>query len=436
LEVENLMKRLLLGALVGLLFIAVGSALSQEPTTYVVNSVQAVNARACPRLDCAIIAALAPGTLVQVTETVTGDEVFGSNLWWRMDYDGTEAYLHSALLEPAPDVNGDPPESEGVDTNAWVEHEIAGASILAPPDWQDATAYWTGYTTEADSESVQATQQTVLQESPQQAANPDNHIILVDPLSVASVEIWVDYSGIDVSLLATKPFLEDRVESWDQQLISSQLVRLPAADVVRLRTQIIYDDENPSLLYDDERLIYYLEVDRVEYTINLTARQVIFEDLLPLLEAIAQSFNILSSDAARSAFIQPAGSAQAGENSGQLNEGWVQMWTYEAQAGDLVNIRVTNAGGASSNLDPYLLIRAPDGQVIAENDDSGLFNLSTDPHIRRLELPETGTYEIEVHAYDGFNRGDYTLIIESGAARATPEPKGDASADRDSGLRT
>jgi hypothetical protein len=155
-----------------------------------------------------------------------------------------------------------------------------------------------------------------------------------------------------------------------------------------------------------------------------------------LLEAIAQSFNILSSDAARSAFIQPAGSAQAGENSGQLNEGWVQMWTYEAQAGDLVNIRVTNAGGASSNLDPYLLIRAPDGQVIAENDDSGLFNLSTDPHIRRLELPETGTYEIEVHAYDGFNRGDYTLIIESGAARATPEPKGDASADRDSGLRT
>jgi hypothetical protein len=70
--------------------------------------------------------------------------------------------------------------------------------------------------------------------------------------------------------------------------------------------------------------------------------------------------------------------------------------------------------------DTWVGVRAPDGALLAEDDDG---DSGTDSLIAGLRLPEDGIYEIEVRSYNDESGGVYTLVIESSLSAAiTPTP--------------
>lgn len=65
-------------------------------------SVDLANVRACPRLDCAVVAGLQRGAEVLVVEEVEGEPVAGSATWYRVEAEGLEsaAYMHASTVSP------------------------------------------------------------------------------------------------------------------------------------------------------------------------------------------------------------------------------------------------------------------------------------------------------------------------------------------------
>jgi hypothetical protein len=70
-----------------------------------------------------------------------------------------------------------------------------------------------------------------------------------------------------------------------------------------------------------------------------------------------------------------------------------KFFAFQGQAGQEVLVELEAAEG--SDLDPVLVILAPDGSIIAEADDS---NNSLNPSVR-LTLPESGSYSLRVNGY-------------------------------------
>lgn len=61
------------------------------------------NARACASTSCQIVAGVQAGEPFAVIGESTGDNVSGSTLWYAIDYNGQQAYIHSSLMsETAP----------------------------------------------------------------------------------------------------------------------------------------------------------------------------------------------------------------------------------------------------------------------------------------------------------------------------------------------
>lgn len=88
---------------------------------------------------------------------------------------------------------------------------------------------------------------------------------------------------------------------------------------------------------------------------------------------------------------------------GTLGEG-SQLYTFEGEAEQSISIAVDIAEG--DNVDPYVIVYAPDGQEIATDDDSGE---GTNSLIRELTLPDDGVYAIVIMTYGG--EGDFTLTV-------------------------
>lgn len=91
-------------------------------------------------------------------------------------------------------------------------------------------------------------------------------------------------------------------------------------------------------------------------------------------------------------------------------------YTFEAQAGDTVTITMASLFG---DLDTYLTLLGPNGEVIAENDDYDSQQITlffgTDSALVGITLPETGTYSILAQRYQtnvGTTSGEYELTLE------------------------
>lgn len=88
------------------------------------------------------------------------------------------------------------------------------------------------------------------------------------------------------------------------------------------------------------------------------------------------------------------------------------VWTFEAQAGDGVSITLS-----SDLFDTYLVLRGPDGNVVAEDDDSaGDLNSSI-----MLRIPTAGRYEIVATSFGG-GQGTYSLTLEPVDPSNLPDP--------------
>lgn len=58
-----------------------------------------VNMRVCPDLDCAVVASLPADVQIIGLETVEGERYENIALWWKVDNQGREAYIHSRFLK-------------------------------------------------------------------------------------------------------------------------------------------------------------------------------------------------------------------------------------------------------------------------------------------------------------------------------------------------
>lgn len=76
-------------------------------------------------------------------------------------------------------------------------------------------------------------------------------------------------------------------------------------------------------------------------------------------------------------------------------------YTFSANAGQIVTLRAT-----SEYIDPTMTLIAPDGDIIAEDDDSG-GNLQ--PRLSEFVLPQTGQYRLIVRRYA--DRGEGTFYV-------------------------
>lgn len=143
--------------------------------------------------------------------------------------------------------------------------------------------------------------------------------------------------------------------------------------------------------------------------------------------------------------------AVVGTNRGEIAIGGGQVWNYEGVEGERLSIRInaerpagrgtTQAERLEQNLlDTYLIIRAPDGSVIAENDDNEEVpedDVAITNSFITITLPRSGLYQIEVRSYDDDTGGAYTLQIDrvrqftpQGGAAATATPTAGASEGR------
>ena len=97
---------------------------------------------------------------------------------------------------------------------------------------------------------------------------------------------------------------------------------------------------------------------------------------------------------------------------GEIGEDFdFDLYKFEAQAGEILTAYVWTG---DSDLDSYLTVARPGWDVLSINDQNGL--MGTNDSFIQMEIPETGTYLIEVSDYYYFGGGtyDYTLVIYVG----------------------
>ncbi|MBI5667376.1 MAG: hypothetical protein HZC41_05150 [Chloroflexi bacterium] len=93
-----------------------------------------------------------------------------------------------------------------------------------------------------------------------------------------------------------------------------------------------------------------------------------------------------------------SGAAQTGTFAGDTH-----VYTFEGQAGQYANIRLTRQSGAA---DPVLTLYAPDGAPLAMDDDSGGDRAAA---LRNIRLPDSGVYSLQADG-GGFS-GSYELSL-------------------------
>jgi S1-C subfamily serine protease len=78
-------------------------------------------------------------------------------------------------------------------------------------------------------------------------------------------------------------------------------------------------------------------------------------------------------------------------------------YTFEGRAGQYVTISLE-----SGDFDPYVGLFAPNGRLVAQNDDA---TNSTKNSFLSVTLPVTGRYRVIVNSYDASGQGRYTLTV-------------------------
>lgn len=92
---------------------------------------------------------------------------------------------------------------------------------------------------------------------------------------------------------------------------------------------------------------------------------------------------------------------------------YLDVLTLRGTAGDTIDLFAS-----SGAFDTYLSLFAPDGSLVASNDDDP-FGGTTDSALRAVRLPATGTYVVVVSGFGTWDVGPYTVELRSaGAQRA------------------
>jgi hypothetical protein len=371
-------------------------------STYFVSSDQTINTRSCPRLDCSIVATLEPGVEVSVIETVIGDTAFGSTTWMHAVHNERDIYVHSALLSAAGTQPAVAPAT--VSTEDWVEYESIGFRLKAPPNMRDFSndPNFLKYSLSLSDQGTSWTEQDL------DALGPatENNIFLVNMQDGLVIIAFAQYTGLEMPLSLVEAYYQPNP---GETVLRSEIVETGAGDafLAHVRTP----DATQT-----EMCLYQLNVDRTDvfFGVGLGLNQ---EELPALAEAFADSFEITDLDELRELYAEPVGRVRPGLNIGRLSAGQFQLWSYDGRVDDVLTLEAAADAPVPTGPDTRLIVRGPDGQVLAFNDDGGSSDTRPNARIHNLVLPETGSYEIEVHAYPGYTNPAYQLLVETGSSR-------------------
>lgn len=92
------------------------------------------------------------------------------------------------------------------------------------------------------------------------------------------------------------------------------------------------------------------------------------------------------------------------------------VFVFNGEAGQKISL-VASPVALDSDLDLYIEVFAPNGELLAADDDSGW---RVHPALNGVELPETGTYQINVQSFSGAAEAEFNLALESGALFISP----------------
>lgn len=88
----------------------------------------------------------------------------------------------------------------------------------------------------------------------------------------------------------------------------------------------------------------------------------------------------------------------------ELDEGLPAYFSFEAEAGELINVRVNS----NDSIDTRIDILDPSGYSIYSDDDSGA---GFDPEVNRLVISQTGVYTIVLRPFADSGEGTVTMVV-------------------------
>jgi len=116
-----------------------------------------------------------------------------------------------------------------------------------------------------------------------------------------------------------------------------------------------------------------------------------------------------------------SGTLEAGDSQLSADGSFFDTYSFEGREGERVRIRMT-----STDMDSYLILLAPDGRSLIQDDDSG-GNLNAQIV---YTLPVDGRYTIYANAYSSVQSGSYQLELQAADATTPVMAAGATSAPR------
>ncbi|MCL4877401.1 MAG: pre-peptidase C-terminal domain-containing protein [Anaerolineae bacterium] len=92
------------------------------------------------------------------------------------------------------------------------------------------------------------------------------------------------------------------------------------------------------------------------------------------------------------------------------------LFVFNGESGQKVSLTASPVE-LTSGLDLYLEIYSPAGELLASDDDSGW---RVNPALVGFELPESGTYQVNVQNFAGASGSSFNLALQSGAVYLSP----------------
>lgn len=97
-----------------------------------------------------------------------------------------------------------------------------------------------------------------------------------------------------------------------------------------------------------------------------------------------------------------------GQGDGYEGGYYKELYEFEGEAGEPIIVNLIGSNDERMQLDPFIQLFGPDGEIVAEDDNSGRDSERGDARIQ-TELPATGTYQILVTTANAYDRGRYTI---------------------------
>ncbi|MEO0852265.1 MAG: pre-peptidase C-terminal domain-containing protein, partial [Cyanobacteria bacterium J06648_11] len=97
-----------------------------------------------------------------------------------------------------------------------------------------------------------------------------------------------------------------------------------------------------------------------------------------------------------------------GQGDGYQDGYYKELYEFQGEAGEPIIVNLIGSSDERMQLDPFIQLFGPNGEIVAEDDNSGRDVDRGDARIQ-TELPATGTYQILVTTSNAYDSGRYTI---------------------------